>query len=414
MSTGLNLLSKILIENRVQEFLLLTDRGFYQEEVKAVKHLREHYKKYGVLPKFGTVKKQLKLDDIENEPFNYFFDEYINRLTYNEVGEIIPKIQRDVLSKNPSKAVDTMREFIKSIDSNFIERRQDVMQMADLGDSVVDYIRESRTKHGLTGITTGWPKLDAITNGFQSGDLYVVLARPKLGKSLIMARMADHAHKSGYIPMLVSMEMKALQMARRFFAMRAGVNMNYLKTGAVSTFVERAIQAEADEMRTQHPFYYVEGQFKKTTQQLQALAYGLRPNILFIDGGYLLQIAGHGARLQKWERVTEIAEHLKEIASLMMIPVVVSFQFNRQVKKGDMTAGYEMIQLSDAISQLASAGIGLFNDEDDTFNSGVRKRIELIGEGGREGEHGGFWINWLWTEMNFTEIVEDTLTDSTA
>ncbi len=119
------------------------------------------------------------------------------------------------------------------------------------------------------------------------------------------------------------------------------------------------------------------------------------------------------SRLAKWEKISEITEMLKTMSIQNDIPVVVSFQFNRQVKKGDMSAGYEHIQLSDAISQLASVGIGLFDDGKDSVYAGMRKRIELIGEGGREGESGGFWINWDWESMNFSEMEEVTLNDST-
>ena len=109
----------------------------------------------------------------------------------------------------------------------------------------------------------------------------------------------------------------------------------------------------------------------------------------------------------RWELVTDIAAELKHIASVCMLPVVVSFQFNREVKKGANNADMANIQLADAIGQLASVAIGLFEPRDtESVLSQRRRLIKIIGGREGEGEVDDFEINWDWRHMNFDEIVE--------
>ena len=280
---------------------------------------------------------------------------------------------------------------------------KDVMQMHELGELVSKFIVEARAvPDGVIGIPTGWRTLDRETNGWQNGDMIVVLARLKMGKSLIMLQMANAAWDAGYKPMLVSMEMPALQMGRRFFAMRSGLNMKLVNQGRISTWALDKIEQEAKDMATKHPFYYVEGQFKKDIMEIGDTINDNKPDIVFIDGGYLIKMASYDTR-QKWDKMAEIAQTLKFIAINFNIPVVVSFQFNRQVdrkRKNIEEEAFDKIQLADAIGQLASTGIAILDDDTEIDPTRI---IEIIG--GRSGEKGNFKIKWNWEQMCFDEII---------
>jgi replicative DNA helicase len=279
--------------------------------------------------------------------------------------------------------------------------------MADLGDLVMEQALLARERGGITGITTGWPSLDLATRGWQNGDFYVILARPKMGKSLIMINSADAAHAAGYTPLVVSMEMSAEQMARRHFARRASLNMNLLQRGQLSTFGERRLAETISTMKREHPYHFIEGQFKKDIGDLSALVQSLQPHIVFIDGGYLLKMRRSQARA-KWEMVTDIAQELKSMAGERTIPVIASFQLTREVKQSAQGAEFGNIQLADAIGQLASAGIGVFETRDPDSYTGVRRRlIKPIGGREGQGEIEGFEIYWDWNTMNFNEVIDE-------
>jgi hypothetical protein len=88
------------------------------------------------------------------------------------------------------------------------------------------------------------------------------------------------------------------------------------------------------------------------------------------------------------------------------VPVVISYQFNREVKKGAKAAnvGVENIAYTDAIGQLSSVVLGLLQDE--SVETMMQRRIEILK--GRSGEQGSYDINWIFDVgpkfMTFSEI----------
>jgi len=129
----------------------------------------------------------------------------------------------------------------------------------------------------------------------------------------------------------------------------------------------------------------------------------LKPGVVFIDGAYLLRST---SRVPRWERLTENAERLKgELAEALNIPVVISYQFNREVKKGAKAenVGLENIAYTDAIGQLSSVVLGLLQDE--SVETLMRRRIEILK--GRNGEQGSFEVHWIFdTGPNFMDFSE--------
>jgi replicative DNA helicase len=303
-------------------------------------------------------------------------------------------------------ALDAVNRFSEQLANVRTESQRELVQMSDLGELILNDVALTRTRGGVTGIPTGFPSLDRATRGLQPGDIYVILARPKMGKTTLMLRIADYAHRGGFTPLVVSMEMRQEQMARRHFAMRAGIDMTLLQRGQISTFAEDMIREKITEMRSQSRYHFVEGQFKSDVQDVLAMVQSLRPHVLIVDGGYLLKMRRSQSKA-RWELVTDIAAELKHIASICMIPVVVSFQFNREVKKGANNADMANIQLADAIGQLASVAIGLFEPRDtESVLSQRRRLIKIIGGREGEGDVEDFEINWDFRRMNFDEIEE--------
>lgn len=409
MGIGHSLLAKIVEEGRIAEFLKLREEHFIQDERDCFEAIRKHYDKYGVLPSRKVSDQRLGLKGTSCEdPFGYYHDEIVSRLLFNRFDSVLKEVNEKLKKRESLDALLIVQRFVESSQNLRAEGQRDLVDMRLLGQAVLDEALRARTMSGVTGIVTGWPTMDEITCGLQPGSVYICLARPKMGKSVTMLYMGSAAHLAGHIPLFVSMEMTQEQMARRFLAMRAGFNMDALRSGQISIFGERHLRGSIADLEQQHPFHFVDGQFRKDITDIASLVHSLSPHVLYIDGGYLIKIARMGHRAAKWEIVGEIAQEIKNIASKNRIPTVVSFQFNRQLlsrrrnAEGQPRGGFENIQLADEIGQLASAGWGLFDALDD--NGGVSedaRYIEFVG--GREGEKGGFTINYDWSRMNFTE-----------
>lgn len=396
-SIGLNLIYNAIETDKFVEFVTIPESGFYGEsELKVYKFVSDYIKQFN---RFPTIELLTSKFDIKSpaEPFDYYKEEFTNRYIFNLYQHEMNSINKLVADKKIKEATEKLNEFTGKIISLRAKSSSFITTMQDLAKNVLSTVDEMRYSAGMTGIPTGWRSFDEATSGLQAGDVYVFSGRPKKGKSQIILSMASDAFSKGFSPLLVSMEMTSRQYARRFCGLKAGVNSRLYKSGEISFWGEQLLKKVIDEL-PKHPFYYVEGQFKRTVTEILAISTELKPHILYIDGAYLVKVTEKYGKTSKWEKITEVAEAIKNLAVVCNIPVVVSFQFNRDVKGTDKSAGFEDIQLADAIGQLASVVIGIFEENEE----GTIKRLDIVG--GRDGESGYWLIEWDWNTMSFNEI----------
>lgn len=409
MTTGEILLLKIVDERRAHDFVRLKPETLSGDELKLYKFIYKHFREYGTLPTIKTVREKYGISDLEyeehTEPYSYYFREYQSRTVYMLFNQAVPSLTQCLDEKDGNRLLTEIQNLYRAITSTISSTSRDVYSIDEVFEITLETLRERRTKAGVTGIPTGWQTLDNITHGFQRGDIFLVVARVKVGKTACLIYMASHAQRSGYIPMFISMEMTKEQIGERLVCLNTGININYVRSGELTSFAEEMIIEEIRRQKEEMPkFYYLEGQLKKNIGEITSLVESYRPDILFIDGAYLIKPMTSTQGKQKWEQVGEVIDTLKTVAMQFNIPIVPSYQFNRQVSRRAHTIGaeaFEKIQLSDAISQLASSGIAILDDPDSQPNI---KQIELIG--GRYGEAGSFKIKWDWERMDFSEITE--------
>ncbi|WP_321337863.1 DnaB-like helicase C-terminal domain-containing protein [uncultured Cohaesibacter sp.] len=102
-----------------------------------------------------------------------------------------------------------------------------------------DFQEAHRNPDPLMGVTMGWEGLDALTSGAQDGEVVTWVARPNVGKSFTMARVAIQAQQQGKSVLFVTMEMSMLGMVRRMLGVATGINPDFIKRGEVSMFGRR-------------------------------------------------------------------------------------------------------------------------------------------------------------------------------
>ena len=134
----------------------------------------------------------------------------------------------------------------------------------------------------------------------------------------------------------------------------------------------------------------------------------MKCDAIFLDGAYLMR--HRNQRLDRFTKVAENVELMKQLSTDLEIPTFASWQFNRQAaKKGkglqkNEKAGLEDIGYSDAIPQVSSIVMGLHQEEGiETMNQRI---IDVMK--GRNGEIGQFKISWDFQTMNFDEISEES------
>lgn len=410
MSLHEEFLLSILKDKRVEDFVLLKEDYFEGKTLQLYKFSKDYFFKYKELPSQKLIEKKFKVTfDGIAEPFGYLKDEFFKMVLKQNLTSILTEVL-SYIEKEPYRAFDELRKGIFKLDNENITLIRDVVTLDVLAEEILKEIQSSNSSSNVTGIPTGWKTLDEITQGYQKGDVYIYVARVKMGKSACILYSSDYANKSGYIPMVISMEMKIKQFARRHLALRSKIAYDYFKSKKLSKFAEKEVIKTINEMQKYPPFFYVEGQLKKDITELTSLVNLYNPHIVFIDGGYLLDIEANSRR-QRWEEVELIMKSIKSLAMKSDIPIVVTFQFKREMlKKKQTDVGFEDIRLSDDIGAIASVVIGIFDKspyEADIVEDVISAKRYLEVIGGREGETGGFYINWDWKNMDFSEITEE-------
>jgi replicative DNA helicase len=209
--------------------------------------------------------------------------------------------------------------------------------------------------------------------------------------------------------LLVSMEMTPLPLIQRVAAMHTHKPLTHIKQAALSTAGYKQM-THGLKLMEDHPVpcWIVDGNLTATVEDIWALCKQLKPGALIIDGAYLLKHPDK--RMNKFARIDENAELIKQaLATDLGIPTICSYQFNRDAAKKMKASkgediGLEDIGYSDAIGQLSTIVLGLLEEE--SIATKMQRKVNILK--GRNGEVGGFNINWDFNLMNFQEVMENT------
>ena len=157
----------------------------------------------------------------------------------------------DILSKsyNPGTDIDTVldeaEQAIFDISENKI--RPSFSPFKDIiKDSIKTIERLYERKEVVTGVPTGFEKIDDLTSGLQKSDLIIIAGRPSMGKTAFALNMAQSAALEANIPVAIfSLEMSKEQLALRMLSSEARVDSQRIRRG----FPGRGRLAEADRGR---------------------------------------------------------------------------------------------------------------------------------------------------------------------
>jgi replicative DNA helicase len=196
---------------------------------------------------------------------------------------------------------------------------------------IIDKVYKS--KKPLTGIPTGFEKLDQLTSGFQKEEFIIIGARPSVGKTALALNMASRiAFHQKTAAAFFSLEMSDIALTQRLISSEAMVQANNLRSGFLSAGDFKKILDVSGRMY-EAPFYIVDMPNMKLLD-LRSQARKLRAQqqieIMFVD--YLGLIGHENNALPRYEQISEISRSLKSLARELKIPVVVLCQLNRDAQ----------------------------------------------------------------------------------
>ena len=197
-----------------------------------------------------------------------------------------------------------------------------------------DLEKLSKNKGEITGVQTGFFKLDKITSGLHPHELIIIAARPGMGKTAFALNLATNIAISGKTVALFNMEMSGEQLISRMLASVGQIEGGKLKNGNLKNEdwkrVNEAISRLADtKMYIDDTAGMTIGEIRAKCRRLASMKDGL--DIIIID--YLQLIQGSdrykGNRVQE---VTEISRSLKTLAMELKVPVIALSQLSRSVE----------------------------------------------------------------------------------
>lgn len=182
-----------------------------------------------------------------------------------------------------------------------------------------------------TGIPSGFPELDKMTDGFQNSEFIIVGARPSVGKTAFALSMASHMAIKKKIPTAIfTLEMSDMALMQRLFSAEARVNSNALRSGVMRTSDFQKLM-EAGGKIYDAPLF-IEDTPNMKLLDLRAQARRLKAQedikVLFID--YIGLIEPESKDIPRHEQVGEISRSLKSLARELEIPVICLSQVGRQ------------------------------------------------------------------------------------
>jgi replicative DNA helicase len=218
-----------------------------------------------------------------------------------------------------------------------------------------------KTKKPITGIPTGFERLDEMTSGFQESDFVIIGARPSIGKTALALNMAAHiAFKHHKPTAFFSLEMSDVALTQRLISSEARVDGKNLRSGYLSSDDFRRIINVSGKINDT-PFYIVDMPNMKLLDlrsQARKLRAQEKVEIIFVD--YLGLIGHENNSLPRHEQISEISRSLKSLARELKIPVVVLCQLNREMERTGQGQPPTLANLRDSGSIEQDADLVLF------------------------------------------------------
>lgn len=267
-----------------------------------------------------------------------------------------------------------------------------VDHVAQMLDESLDRLRQiEEAGGGLLGIGTGLPDLDDILRGLQRGKLYVLAARPAVGKSAVAQSWINHVVQEQHPTLFFSMEMDRHELMVRMLAAVGKVNKDRMDSGALEQTDKDKI-AEARTRIAALPLYiddrpsHTMGSIRATAERVAMTAGDL--DLIVVD--YIGLIEGDNRRVDnRQNEVAKISRGLKVMAKELDVPVLALSQLSRKVEeRPDKRPMLSDLRDSGSVEQDADVVISLYRDElidEMSPDRGIIEIAVLKHRGGRTG-----------------------------
>ncbi len=282
----------------------------------------------------------------------------------NEPNSVLDQAQREILDLSKQSVKDNFIPLKEAVGTVFEQ-----IQATSVGDDK------------LTGVPSGYPDLDALTSGFQPGDLIILAARPSMGKTTLALNFAQMVGIQKKLPVAVfSCEMPSEQLAMRLLCSEAKIDSKRIRSASLADHEYRDLNMAFGKL-SEAPIYIDDApnlsplEIRAKFRRLQSQA---DVKLIIID--YLQLLRGSSKRIEsRYQEVSEIVREVKAFAKEVGVPIIALSQLSRDIeKRQDKRPMLSDLRESGEIEQTADLIMFIHRAEDMEQASQEFSNVQLV------------------------------------
>ncbi len=314
---------------------------------------------------------------------NYLYELTLGTISFSNIAHYCEIIQEKAQYRALIKTLDRsltnsfseqgdLLTLLNSVEKDILtvtrtHRTSDFKTSEEVVDDVIAQLESLKTNNGISGIKVNYPVLDAITNGFQRGDLIILAARPAMGKTAFALNLGLRASKNdNNVVAMFSLEMSADSLMKRLISSEGKIDSYKMRTGQFENDKEiNQLYEAASRMKNYQIF--IDETAGITMNEIFAKCRKLKADkgldMIIID--YLQLITTKNSKSEnRVLEVSQISRELKLLAREMDCPVIALSQLSRAVEtRSNKRPMLSDLRESGSIEQDADLVIFLYRDD---------------------------------------------------
>lgn len=332
---------------------ILSPDAFYKEAhqhiFEAIFKLFENSEPVDLLTVSSQLKKDAKLDLVGGDFYLISLTQRVSSSAHIEfhariilqkyIQRSLIKISNEIIEEAYDETKDVF-DLLDNAEAKLYEVTQgNVKKSTETAQSLViqakKKIEEISNKEGLSGIPSGFDKLDKLTSGWQPSDLVIVAARPGMGKTAMTLTMARNMAVEQNIPVaFFSLEMSSVQLITRLISSETGLSSEKLRTGRLEKHEWEQLNVKVKTLE-KAPLY-IDDTPSLSIFDLRAKARRLSSQyqikLIVIDYLQLMTAGGSQKGGNREQEISMISRNLKALAKELDVPVIALSQLSRAVE----------------------------------------------------------------------------------
>lgn len=332
---------------------ILNPEAFYKEAhqyiFEAIFRLFENSEPIDLLTVSSQLKKDARLDLVGGDFYLISLTQKVSSSAHIEfhariilqkyIQRSLIKISNEIIEASYDETKDVF-DLLDNAEAKLYEVTQgNIKKSSETAQELViqakKKIEEISNKEGMSGVPSGFNKLDEITSGWQQSDLIIIAARPGMGKTALTLSMARNIAVNNNIPVaFFSLEMASVQLITRLISSETGLSSQKLRTGRLEKHEWEQLNVKVKDLEKAPLF--IDDTPSLSIFDLRAKArrlssqYGIK--LIIVDYLQLMTAGGGVKGGNREQEISTISRNLKALAKELAVPVIALSQLSRAVE----------------------------------------------------------------------------------